>query len=307
MPLSKVKVVREIIANTVMGVGVLRKWRVRRGRTSVSLDLQVEKILRQFEFFVSVVGKEWIKGKVVAEIGPGDSLAHGLLFAAAGAARYIAIDRFVGNYTGATAVNVYKELIERAPQWIKEGLIERNLSVNTYPWTADSGSAKIIGIYGHAIEEVNDQSGQSIDLIVSYNVIEHLKNIELAIEKMSNLLVPHGLMVHRVDYGPHGIFQECINPLEFLTLSDVVWNAMGGNRGFPNRVRHPELLDALRNSGFEVTTLGLGHFSKKVLEDIKPQLIGTSRDYSDDALLVADAEIFAEYSGSARALRNPCP
>lgn len=113
-------VAREIAANTLMSFQFFRNWRIRRGRTThEDPGGHAKLILDQFSFFMDTINPEHIKGKTVAEIGPGDAIPHGLLFLGAGAKQYVAIDRFLGNVAGRRSRQIYSCLAETAPDYIK--------------------------------------------------------------------------------------------------------------------------------------------------------------------------------------------
>jgi hypothetical protein len=76
--------------------------------------------------------------------------------------------------------------------------------------------------------------------------------VPLAVRHMSGMLKPGGRMIHRVDYGPHGVWLAAADPLSFLRVPRWLWAAIGSNRGYPNRVRHPQLVQLLRDQGLHV-------------------------------------------------------
>jgi len=244
------RVYRECIANGMMGVPFIRNWRVRRGRTmSDNTNDQVQNVLGQFDFFIRSIGWENVRDKTVIEIGPGDAIPHGLLFLGAGAKKYIAVDRFSGNVSSVSAEHLYRALIESAPKRLCQGWHERGLHPHQYPWLEAANSSPRIKLVTKSIEEVDLEESEQADIIVSFNVIEHLSNVTQAFERMAKCLNPSGLMAHRVDYGPHGYAWK--NPLEFLTLSNTVWGLMGSNRGWPNRLRHSQDIAGFREQWFQ--------------------------------------------------------
>jgi hypothetical protein len=83
---------REIAKNLAMGIPAVRALRTRGGRNTQPLESQVRQMRDQFTFFIGTVWS--VEGKVIAEIGPGHSIGLAALFLHAGAARYIAYDRF---------------------------------------------------------------------------------------------------------------------------------------------------------------------------------------------------------------------
>ncbi len=93
-----------LAANLAMGVPAIRAARVRMGRTTgASPDDKAREILAQFLFFTGTIGPDELRGKTVLEIGPGDAIPLAPLFLGAGAARYVALDRFLGEVVGGDA------------------------------------------------------------------------------------------------------------------------------------------------------------------------------------------------------------
>jgi hypothetical protein len=66
---------------------------------------------------------------------------------------------------------------------------------------------------------------------------------------MDALLKPKGIMVHRVDYGPHDVWRSYPDST-FLRIPEALWQAMGSNRGYPNRVRHEAVRTTIHHLGF---------------------------------------------------------
>jgi SAM-dependent methyltransferase len=262
-------VAREILANVAMGVPTVTWLRSKLGQrtTFFSLSDRTEQMRRQFAFFMGALGD--VRGKTIAELGPGDTVALGALLLKAGAARYIAYDRFAGNVFGPDAVQLYEAL--GAP------LKERDVSIRG------------------GIEDVNISTEPKVDIFISCDVLEHVKDPLLALRNMAAMLTPDGVMVHRIDYSAHDVWRSYDNPFTFLMFPRSLWNAMTSNRGCPNRVRHVELTNELRRLGL--------HVDDRVTHRFDPEALKRSRDslplykaYSDDDMLVMVAEFTASPS-----------
>lgn len=244
-------VLREIAANLVMGMGPLRRMRVRRGRTTVQdLRLQARQVVGQFIYFRTNLGADRIRNSAVLEIGPGDALPHALLFKAAGASRYSALDRFLADPVSERALAIYRAVIEQArSEGIPTPPIDAADRDDLLAWFRDPGNVTIIP---RAAEGLSRDSIAPQRIIFSFNVLEHLSDVAAAMDNLSRLLADDGVMIHRVDYGPHDVWRSYANPLLFLTFPDWLWSAMGSNRGYPNRVRHRAVVNALRAGGLSV-------------------------------------------------------
>ena len=291
--MSKIShVMKECIANWIMGVPLIRNWRISRGRTMSIDNDQAQLILDQFDFFMESIEWACVRDKTVIEIGPGDAIPHGLLFLGVGAKQYVAVDRFLGDVSSISAQDLYRALIESAPERLRRGWQEMGLDPYQYPWSASTESQ--IKLVTKSIEKADLKETGRGDIIISFNVIEHLSNVTQAFRNMAQMLTPDGLMVHRVDYGPHGAPYK--NPLTFLTFSKTVWSLMGSNRGYPNRLRHSSILSALQSSGFHNTHRITRRFNLEDAKSIRTLLSNDFRKLHDEDLQIADAEIYSSLS-----------
>src|SRR6266850_8305395 len=131
-----------------MGIPAVRSARLRRNRTMVSDPAeQAARVKEQFAFFASAIGS--FQGKTIVEVGPGDSIALAPLFIEAGAEKYIAIDRFLGDVYGRSATHIYRSI-------------------------AGGGWENRVELHACSIE---DAPAISADVIVSYNALEHLRDL----------------------------------------------------------------------------------------------------------------------------------
>src|ERR1700733_14710579 len=116
-------IARELGANAAMGIPAIKRRRVRKGRTiGLPADIKAKLVMEQFNFYVAAIGLENIRGKVVAEVGPGDAVPLAQLFLAAGARRYVAVDRFLGDVHGAQALELYSAVVQITSDRLTEGL-----------------------------------------------------------------------------------------------------------------------------------------------------------------------------------------
>jgi SAM-dependent methyltransferase len=138
-----------------------------------------------------------------------------------GAASYTAYDRFQGDVFSARAMALYCELDCPAPT-----------------------TARIRG----AIEDA--AGGERVDIVVSFNVMEHLRDPHVALRRMAAILKPGGILVHRIDYSAHDIWRAYEDD-RFLRFPEWLWSLMGSNRGYPNRVRHGDIMATIRSLGLD--------------------------------------------------------
>ena len=294
MPKSKsLLILDEIARNAVMSVPAVSRWRSRRGRTSVQVDRIDEGFLRRYAYlpYETVsdrIGASGLEGLSVGEIGPGDHIPAALLFLGAGAESYACYDRFAGDLAGEDAKAIYRALVDglrRDRPELAQRLQARGIEPDRFP-EAFSGLVRVVT---KPIETIEDDEHGRLDLLTSYNVVEHVYDIPAFAAQTYRMVRPGGLAIHRVDFGAHGKWEEQTNPLEWLTVADGIWKLMGSKRGTPNRWRFHEVRDELNRAGFEVDAEESEFFDEGDLASIRPFLAPRIRAMPDTSLRVKTA------------------
>jgi Methyltransferase domain len=245
---TTVDVTKEIIKNAAMAVPAVRRWRLGRPRAGARFtgeDAELRRYAFQgLESLQQITGG--VEGQSICEIGPGDFLTSGLAMLAAGATSYTAIDRFVGDYSCLEGKEWYTGIQEAWPR------IYPNL-----PWPAWLDASRFPEGYPDQVmtSGVRIESVQGIgpfDVVCSFQVGEHVSDINEFARSTATLLKLRGVAVHRIDFGPHGVWRSCRDPLTFLRIPGPLWRAMGSARGTPNRCRANEMEDAFQAAGLSV-------------------------------------------------------
>jgi SAM-dependent methyltransferase len=112
----------------------------------------------------------------------------------------------------------------------------------------------------------------SVDLIFSFSVLEHVKKPQEVIRNMFRMLRPGGVIVHGIDLRDHSNFSK---PIDFLTYSpeDYVLQA----NATENRWRASDFLDCFTGEGFECL--------KELFRDTPPALTaGETTDVCEDIM-----------------------
>jgi len=283
----------EIARNAVMAVPAVSRWRSRRGRTSVQVERIDAEFLRRYAYlpYETVsdrIGASGLEGLSVGEVGPGDHIPAALLFLGAGAESYVCYDRFAGDLAGEYAKAIYRALGEdlrgNRPE-LAQRLRERGIEFDRFP----EGCSELVRVVTKPIETIGDEEHDRLDLLTSYNVVEHVYDIPAFAAQTCHMLRPGGLAIHRVDFGPHGNWLQQTNPLEWLTVPDPIWRLMGSKRGTPNRWRFHEVRDGLTRAGFEVDSEESEFFDEGDLASIRASLTPRIRAMPDTSLRVKTA------------------
>jgi hypothetical protein len=217
----------------------------------------------------------------IVEFGPGDSLTSGFSLLAAGASSYTVVDRFQGDYSAAHSKAWYRA-IRNHWQGLFPGLPwPPRLDPETFP----EGFGDIVHITPGSVGTA--QLNRQFDIVCSYQVGEHVDDVTTFAEMTAKMLKPHGVAVHRVDFGPHDCWLDYRDPLTFLRFPDWLWSLMGSNRGYPSRHRHHRVLDSLESAGLIVEVQGYEAFGVSAAP--KSRLSRRFRTTDDESLTVRTA------------------
>jgi SAM-dependent methyltransferase len=190
-------------------------------------------------------GGEFLKGKKVLEIGPGINFGAMLVLACHGAQVMVA-DRFLTPWNPEYHPIFYKllrdNLTERWPT-IDPSPLDTVISQGGYP-------PDVISLYSCSLEKLTVPH-ESVDLVLSNSVFEHLYDLNLAFYHLSRITKPGGLGIHMVDFRDHRDFSR---PLEYLLSSEREFarefeESLGQ---YGNRYRPHEMQEFLERAGFEV-------------------------------------------------------
>jgi hypothetical protein len=202
--------------------------------------------------------------KVVAELGPGNSLGVGLAALLAGAQQYVALDIQQHTSFGANAA-VFERLIAlfqaRAappsgpfpPAPIDEPFPEElteALSQNLAPERLDRIRTDLLNRKGEFIRYVAPWSIEaasiqpsSVDWLLSHSVLEHIDDLQGAYASIASWLRPGGFTTHLIDFDSHRTTEEWNG---HWAVPDLQWRLARGRRPyFINRAwrsRHMALM-----------------------------------------------------------------
>ena len=249
----------------------LRHWSGRVGDYSGSsagepAETRAENIRRVFENYLcrGGISREELRGAQVLEIGPGDCLGVARLFAQAGAARVIALDKFRYDYETERNREVYRLL----------GVAGAVPAVET--------------VFGAGIEEARLEPA-SFDLIVSNAVLEECPHPDRAFANMDRALRRGGRMLHQIDLSDYGIFTRYgFSPLEFLTVPEPLYRRMTRSCGGPNRRWVNFYRDKMSQLGYAATIRVTHRYElpPAAVEAIRPRLLAAYRELAAEDLLI---------------------
>lgn len=245
---------RHILQNILMGLpwirGQARKYH------SMGMGRNKQKILPILRAFLQQLNgaNKSLEDKVVLELGPGQT--PDLLFAAymLGARKAIGCD--VASYApdDYTEVASYAETLEWLREFDESSLGSR-FSLNP---------GRIEGrkqfdedeLYIHQYDGVHlPLADESIDILWSKSVLEHVKKPGDLIDEMYRVLKPGGIMCHIIDLRDHMTLVNDADWLRFLRYGDRLWENMSSNRTtWCNRYRSPKWKSIFNSSGLLIAS-----------------------------------------------------
>lgn len=255
----------------------------------------------------------------IAELGPGDSLGIGLAALISGANNYYAFD-IVEYARNKRNIEIFDELVnlfkkrekipdetefprvkpylesyefpnhiltdERLNEALKQDRIEsiRNALLNL-----GSGNRNNIQIsYFVPWYDSKVIKEESIDMIYSQAVMEHVDDLAYTYEVLYRWLKPGGFMSHVIDFKSHGTAKEWNGHWAY---SDFVWRLIEGKKHYLlNRQPHSAHISLLQKFGFEVVC----DMKTKDTSGIeRKHLASRFKNMSDDDLITSTAFIQA--------------
>jgi len=175
-----------------------------------------------------------IKDMVVAEIGPGAYNPASISFLTRGADKVILVEPY------AEIKDV--EYLRKRIRFMFEKVCpfpDQMVSINSFLDGAGY-KGKVKAVKGHA--EATSLPNESVDIVVSRSVLEHITNPAAAIKEQARILKKGGFFFHYIDLRDH-IFRW---PFEMLTFSKATWENMLTNpkngAGYQNRLRSDDWL-----------------------------------------------------------------
>lgn len=212
--------------------------------------------------------------RVVAEIGPGDTLGCGMAALISGVERYYALEK-VDHAKTENNLLVFDELLElfglqaAVKDWelgvtlepCRTVLRDDRLDSALKPARLKEIREAVAGLparngwiyYVVPWHELHAVPASSIDFLFSHAALEHIDDLEFAFEAMRRWLKPGGVMSHQIDFKCHGLFSGWNG---HWACSELVWKLIKGKRPYLiNRQPLSAYLDLLEKHGFKRTYL----------------------------------------------------
>jgi hypothetical protein len=269
--------------------------------------------------------------QVIAELGPGDSLGIGLAALLSGAANYYALDIVDYANTEANLV-MFHELVklfqrkEPIPDEQEFPALRPLLESYEFPREiltderlAQSLSSNRIQLIAEAISGTGDSKkrpigiryivpwyddrvirAQSVDMIFSQAVLEHVDNLTQTYQSLYRWLKVDGFMSHQIDFGCHGLAKKWNGHWAY---SDLAWKIVRGKRSYLlNRYPYSVHKRLLEQCGFNIVA------EVKTFDDsglARTHLSSSFQAISDEDLMTRTVHILATKAGFSRLSADP--
>jgi len=236
--------------------------------------------LKVFDSHVQRVGLEGqLMGKVILELGPGDSISTSIIASAYGA-KSILVD--AGDFIKRD-LSTYIELANV--------LAQRNYKV---PEITPEMDFKDILIATHSqyftdgLKSLRSIPSDSVDFIFSQAVLEHLRKYEFLeiVKELRRILKPTGICSHQVDLKDH-----LGGSLNNLTFSEKIWESdFFVKSGFyTNRIRFSEMVNMFKDGRFQVNITNINKWD--TLPTNKNSMNEVFHKFSEEELLISSFDV----------------
>jgi SAM-dependent methyltransferase len=237
---------RHIAQNAVMRFAPLR-WMARHFHQTGAMDDPDTVVDRATSLIEAArLGRVSVRDARLVEIGPGHTLGLAVALLLAGASRVDAID----TVRYAASSQDPRSFVDLWRRCLEAGLVDSSIGAD--PAAARAG---LVARLGYRIIDGRENwpfPDGSNDIVYSFSVLEHVRDLRAVLEESRRVLRPGGLSIHTIDLRDHYNLGPGENWLEFLEFDDRQWDRMTSERSaWCNRMRARELR-ALFADSFEL-------------------------------------------------------
>lgn len=217
-----------------------------------------------------------VRNKTILELGPGGDCLLACHLLRAGAKKIILLDRENYIHIPSSEKEKYQSIY---PQ-----VLDQNNNLN-------SNKIKIIS---YRKDGVIPLTHQTIDIVYSMAVFEHVNKPETLLKEVRRVLVPSGFSYHQIDFRDH-VFQQ--SSLLFLLFPDWLFNLLFSRTGmWTNRIRYSQWKEIFKENNFiliqeKLTKERLEMFNQNHLKKLSATL-------SSDDILTTGAAFLLKKSNS---------
>ena len=246
------------------------------------LDQAVERYRRICHTLMPHLASGFPKNFVAAEIGCGDCLAAADMMLGLGARHVHLVEHQAMPITELHRKALEMSLAPDLPNRAEILTAESSPSLNPAKATLHTGLLENLSL------------PEPVDLIYSFDVLEHVEDLDAFFSCCQRSLKPGGLSLHKFDLSGHEFFEDPMPPLDFQTYPRWLYRLM-----FPRYRRAVGnfadlFFDLMRKNGFEILEIvPLRVAGPNYLSEIRSRLRKEAQLKSDDILKLLDLVIVA--------------
>lgn len=264
------------------------KYRIKRRPTSrvmhFGMDHAVERYTRICRTLLNYIpNPESLKDAVVSEIGCGDCFAAADMMLGLGA-RHVHLVEFLPLELSKENQQALFALVGKDNLPNRGDLLESTTSVQLNPKHAT---------YHQGLLE-NIQLPEKVDFLYSFDVLEHVEDLEGFFSYCKEVVKPGGVMVHKFDLSGHGLFEDPMPPLDFQTFPTWLYNLIFLK--YQRAVGHfaDEFLAVIEKHGFAVKqVISIRAAEPQYLKEIWPYLRREARERSRKTVELLDLVVIS--------------
>lgn len=135
---------------------------------------------------------------------------------------------------------------------------------------------------------------EKVDFLYSFDVLEHVEDLEGFFSYCGEVVKPGGMMLHKFDLSGHGLFEDPMPPLDFQTFPRWLFDLIFLK--YQRAVGHfaDQFISAMEKHGFDdIKVVPIRTADPEYLEEIWPSLRRDARTRSKDIVKLLDLVITA--------------
>jgi hypothetical protein len=222
-------------------------------------------------------------GFTMLELGPGDSIASGVIAHCFGAKKSYLVDKGSDAIASSQNYGLLFDYLNKKFECVdfpKSSDIVKPVEEITDKWN--------IEYMVDGLDSLKKLEDSSVDYLWSQSVLEHIRKPEFTgyINEFRRLVSKNGVCVHGVDLKDHLSYSH--NNLRF---SEDVWESefMANSGFYTNRILFSEMMSVFEVNGFEATAINIKRWDN--IPTPRKKLASDFSNVSDEDLLIAEFDV----------------
>ncbi len=217
--------------------------------------------------------------KCVGELGPGATLGSCIAALLNGIEKSYALDACPYASTPGNNLKILKDLYSKKHSTQLYEKIENAIS----DLENNTSSPSAILEYAAPWDDKNTINSNSLDLVFSHSVMEHVNSPVETYKACYDWLKPGGIMSHRIDHSSHGITKSFNGHYD---ISDKIWSIIVGSKPYLLNRKPPFYHEkAIRDAGFNIVSKNFAYSSRPITNQHKSTISNTDRSITTSTFI----------------------